>query len=766
MTAIFISHRSSDNIEAQALKDWLREQGHEQLFLDFDPADGIPAGVEWEERLYRELRRCQALLIVLSPAWLESTWCSNELAIAREKGKAVFVVRVRSCPAGRVIPAIQEVDLTTDRVSGLARLARGLRDHGLDPRDAFDWKPDRPIYPGLAPYDIDDAAIFFGRSEESWHVVEELRRLRLQGAGAAKLLLITGASGSGKSSLMRAGVLARLRKEPANWIVARPFRTVVDAIGGLADALAWAFPPGQRSTNVGALTAQLTGGEGPGKLIAIAKELRFVLERPEATLVLAVDQAEELLAAERGSDAEMLLELFRKALALVGNEIVAVATIRSDRLGAWQQHTSIKATAEHSELPFEVRPLGPMPMSQIGEIVRGPAAYEGLGVDENLVDAIRSDIAAPDALPLLAYTLQYLYRKFPRDKRLTLANYRSFGGLEGSVRGQADAAIPIHRMDDAERRALQVAFVPGLVRASADGGFIRHRLPLATLPPLAEPYLRRLIDEARLLTTSGDSRGGLTLEVAHESLLRVWPTLVRWIADDAQSLKQLETMQRAARDWALAGRSDDFLVHRDRRLLDVENLISLPHFASALEDIDRNYLANCRKIQEAREGEILAARSRELAQLRTAQVAQSRFLVERAEQALGAHDPVHAAQLGLASLPDLATGVDRPVVHEAERVTWDACQNIRERFTLSREHQKFQTAMFSGDCALVLTVTEGGLASLWNARAGLLIYEIGIRGDRVTSAIFAPNNSSILVVHEGRMCLQEGSSRWFRWHNQ
>lgn len=69
MTAIFISHRSSDNAEAQALKDWLGEQGPEQLFLDFDPADGIPAGVDWEQRLYQELRRCQASLIVLTPAW-------------------------------------------------------------------------------------------------------------------------------------------------------------------------------------------------------------------------------------------------------------------------------------------------------------------------------------------------------------------------------------------------------------------------------------------------------------------------------------------------------------------------------------------------------------------------------------------------------------------------------------------------------------------------------------------------------------------------
>ena len=73
MTAIFISHRSSDNAEAAALKHWLRSLGHEQLFLDFDPAGGIPAGADWEQRLYQELRRRQALLIILTPAWLDST---------------------------------------------------------------------------------------------------------------------------------------------------------------------------------------------------------------------------------------------------------------------------------------------------------------------------------------------------------------------------------------------------------------------------------------------------------------------------------------------------------------------------------------------------------------------------------------------------------------------------------------------------------------------------------------------------------------------
>jgi hypothetical protein len=214
MTAIFISHRSSDNVDATELKQWLADQGHKHFFLDFDPADGIPAGVDWEQTIYHNLRQCQALLIVLTPDWLASKWCFAELAVAREQGKAVFVVRTKPVQGGPVIPALQEVNLTEGRGAGLAKLARGLRECGLDPRDAFDWYPERPIYPGLNAFEEEDAAIFFGRSEESWRAVESLERLRRQGRGAPRLVLITGASGSGKSSLMRAGIIPRLKKYP------------------------------------------------------------------------------------------------------------------------------------------------------------------------------------------------------------------------------------------------------------------------------------------------------------------------------------------------------------------------------------------------------------------------------------------------------------------------------------------------------------------------------------------------------------------------
>ena len=144
MTAIFISHRSSARTlwrygrgRSQFLDRLAARAGHQQLFLDFDPVDGLPTGVDWEQRLYRELRRCQAVLIALTPAWLESMWCRNELAIAREKGKAVFVARMKPGTGGPLIAALQEVDLTQDREAGLIKLARGLKEHGLDPAGAL-----------------------------------------------------------------------------------------------------------------------------------------------------------------------------------------------------------------------------------------------------------------------------------------------------------------------------------------------------------------------------------------------------------------------------------------------------------------------------------------------------------------------------------------------------------------------------------------------------------------------------------------------------
>ena len=247
MTAIFISHSSADNAAADQMKAWLESKGHTSLFLDFDPEAGIRSGSDWEQTLYQKLRQCQAVIALLTPSWLASKWCFVELAQARAGGKAIFPVKIQDCQAGGVFSDIQHLDLTTRPEEGYRRLEIGLKDCGLDPLDVFDWDPNRPPYPGLLAFQEADAAIFFGRGEEILKALETLETLRRQGRDAARFVLLLGASGSGKSSLARAGVIPRLNKQPAAWLPVPPFRPQEDPLEELAVALSTAFEkPGLR----------------------------------------------------------------------------------------------------------------------------------------------------------------------------------------------------------------------------------------------------------------------------------------------------------------------------------------------------------------------------------------------------------------------------------------------------------------------------------------------------------------------------------------
>ena len=181
------------------------------------------------------------MIALLTPNWLDSKWCFAELVQARERGKAIFPVEVQPCETGGVFSDIQHIDLTVQPEEGYERLRIGLLERGLDPLDVFDWDPKRPPYPGLMAFQEADAAIFFGRGEDILKTLETLDALRRQGREAARFALLLGASGSGKSSLARAGVIPRLKKTPAEWLPVPPFRPQVEPLDELAMALAAAF---------------------------------------------------------------------------------------------------------------------------------------------------------------------------------------------------------------------------------------------------------------------------------------------------------------------------------------------------------------------------------------------------------------------------------------------------------------------------------------------------------------------------------------------
>jgi TIR domain len=231
MPAIFISHSSRDQTVTDDIKSALAGMGFERVFLDFDKDTGIGAGEAWEKRLYEEVERCHAIILVLTPNWLASTWCRVELAQARALGKVI--VPVICAPLGEryVLPEVQAVELVDWNAGGLERIAQRLHAITDELARGFMLDPHRSPYPGIHAFEAEDAAIFFGRDDETRAVIERLDARRTK--GGARLVLLIGGSGAGKSSLLKAGVLPQLGRRHDLWIVLptmRPGRTPLEAL--------------------------------------------------------------------------------------------------------------------------------------------------------------------------------------------------------------------------------------------------------------------------------------------------------------------------------------------------------------------------------------------------------------------------------------------------------------------------------------------------------------------------------------------------------
>jgi hypothetical protein len=256
VSRIFLSHSSGNNAEAIALRDWLVSRGWDDLFLDLDPERGLKAGERWQAALKQAAERCELVIFLVSPEWATSRWCLAEFLLAKNLNKRIFGVIIEPTPFADIPTEMtaewQLVDLTAgtrdfqttvrapprDKTAtvafakdGLDRLRIGLNEAGLDAR-FFRWPPegdpDRAPYRGLQPLEAEDAGIFFGRDGPIVLGLDLLRGLRE--AALPRLLVILGASGGGKSSFLRAGLLPRLAREDQRFLplpVVRPERAVL-----------------------------------------------------------------------------------------------------------------------------------------------------------------------------------------------------------------------------------------------------------------------------------------------------------------------------------------------------------------------------------------------------------------------------------------------------------------------------------------------------------------------------------------------------------
>jgi WD40 repeat protein len=550
LSGIFLSHSSADNDAALQLHDWLEKQGYRSTFLDFDPTQGIPAGRDWERELYAQLRACRAVVVLCSRHSMASPWCFAEITHARALGKALFPLKVADCEIQALLQTVQVVDLTTRREEGLERLSHGLKAAGLDPAGSFDWDGSRPPYPGLLAFEEPDAAVFFGRENEIRDGLDALGRQRR--FGGARFVLLLGASGSGKSSLLKAGILPRLHRNPAQWIIVPPFRPLGRPLESLAYVLARSFEEAGKQRDWKELHG-LISAEGAGDaLTQLARELSFSIKRPEATVLLCIDQLEELFTLSGPEEADRFLSTLRGAAESAASQILIAATVRSDFLGAVQTLSTLR------EVSFAELLVNPMSLAGVGQIIEGPAAIANLELEPGLVQAMLQDTEAEGALPLLAFTLRELWEQ-RRGDRLTLAEYRDqLGGLSGSVaraaEGALDGAQAVSSQDEIQ---LRQAFLT-LVRVNDEGHFTRRPANWADLPERIHPLIERLV-QARLLVSRQEGAVRV-LEVAHEALFRAWGRLAAWLDQDRAFLLWRKRLDQALDFWVEGGKSRERLL--------------------------------------------------------------------------------------------------------------------------------------------------------------------------------------------------------------
>ena len=362
---------------------------------------------------------------------------------------------------------------------------------------------DRCPWKGLLVYDRDDAEWFFGRDEE---VRDCLRALR-----DSPLLVVAGPSGSGKSSMVRAGLVPAL-------------------------------------VAAGDTVTVLTPGSDPASSLVAA-----VAVSSRSSRVLVVDQLEELFTAGHPVAAVSAFLDRLVALALSGGRVVAV--VRADQIGGLSRSPGIARMVERG-----LHLVTPMSAHALRQAIEGPAAQAGLRIEQGLVELLVREIEdEPGALPLLSHALAETWARREAGV-LTVDGYQATGGIHGAV---AQSAEQMWESLPPDQQATVRDLWLRLVVPTPDGDPAAVRLPLSVAAPDADR--ERVVDllvRCRLVTT--DDR---TVSVAHEAVIRAWPRLRSWLDEDSAGLLILRHLSVAAEDWHTGGRPDSEL-YRGSRLDD------------------------------------------------------------------------------------------------------------------------------------------------------------------------------------------------------
>ncbi|WNM60484.1 nSTAND1 domain-containing NTPase [Candidatus Nitrospira neomarina] len=400
-------------------------------------------------------------------------------------------------------------------------------------------------YPGLCHFTEAQAPIFFGRARETRALLDKLSK--------NPFLAIVGASGSGKSSLIAAGVIPRLEEIAGGfqWECVRFTPGIFeDPFMALASRLDQRLVEhGQRDKDIAVkLRAR-------GDLTEYAD--RILKGRPEGKLFLFIDQFEELFTRTKPEHHHQFLAMLEKATKIP--QLCTVITLRADFYPHCLKHRSLETLLNDGMFS-----LAAPDKRALYVMITGPASLAGVSFDEGLPWRILEDTGdEPGALALMAFALAELYRACQPSTIMTDSAYDSFGGVRGAIAKRADTAYG--ELDQDTRTAFGNVFKE-LVEVDPECGVpTRKRAPSRRF--IDSPAANALVNtftQARLFVGSDAPGGEEVVEVAHEALLTNWPRLHEWIEARFDDFRLLRQVRLDAAEWERQGRPDANLWRHER----------------------------------------------------------------------------------------------------------------------------------------------------------------------------------------------------------
>jgi hypothetical protein len=577
---VFVSYSRADSRQAADIDALLRARGLNPFF----DRRNLSAGLPWVRALEAAIDASRAVIVLIGPGGFGNTQqYERELALFRQSRDPTFPVVPVLLPGVLDPPFtflqvltwidLSQVEKVSDAPLELEHLVAAVRGGvaSAEIRDAI------CPYRGLDAFREEDSAFFFGRgsADDPKSAIGEL----VLKVHDYPFVMVVGRSGSGKSSLVNAGLLPALRRERNRFWNALSLRPGPAPLR----ALAAAFNP---RTNEGAAeyAAKITTEaerlrSGDSELLShmISEELARAEGKPDR-LLLYVDQWEELYtqgssssdmqrAAQHAADVNRFIDLMLTSARCA--PVTVVGTVRADFYDPLIAHQEIRTL-----LPTRQVLLGGMPRVELERTILDPARKVGLAFDPpDLVQRMLDEAGEDEGtLPLLQYALKETWA-LRKGNAMTADSYARSGGVREAIRITAERAFAALSADD-QRVARQL-----FLRMVTPGEGQEDTRARAEMP--VEPAQLKIVEQfagprTRLLVTGWDRARRPTVEVAHEALIRTWPRLRGWIDANREKLRARAAVLQAKADWDQSGRRDDMLLPAGLQLERARTLASDP----------------------------------------------------------------------------------------------------------------------------------------------------------------------------------------------